>query len=115
MNRLGIDLGHLTDRRDDGMNAPFVHPSCPGARVYVTREDLSTMIRGGEEFIAEETHVPQNGYGLARVRCGRPVHAWKGCAGSVVYLGLCQSCTTVERDNRADLQDRQGNRKAAAE
>lgn len=116
MKRVGIDLGHLSDRCDDGMNAAFVHPACPGGRVYVTREDLVQMSRGGERFIESETHVPPKGYGHARIQCDRPVHAWKGCAGHVVYLGLCQSCTTVERDNRAELHERQGNsnsRKAA--
>lgn len=112
MKSIGIDIAKLGNRRDDGMNARYVHPACPGARVFVTREDMTAMVRGGESFLASETKVPPHGYGHARVQCGRPVEAWKGPA-HVVYAGLCQSCSGVERDNRADLHRRQNPDKPA--
>lgn len=104
MKRIGIDLGVL--QGGDELRTPFVHPDCPGARVYVTREMLKAYVSGGEEFIADETHVPPVGYGVARVRCGRPVASKVGCAGHVVYYGLCPSCAGVEQDNRAVLRKR---------
>lgn len=119
MKPLGIDLAKLRGGgHTDGTEAPFIHPTCPGARVYVTREDLAVMVRGGEQFETEGTSVPPKGYGYARVQCGRPVESWKGCAGHVVYAGLCHSCTGVERDNRDQLAERQapqrGGREVAA-
>lgn len=110
MKPLGIDLGKLSDRKGDGTEAPFIHPTCPGARVYVTREDLKVMVSGGEHFDSEGTDVPREGYGHARVRCGRNVMAWKGRSGHVVYTGLCASCTGLERDNREMLYERQDHR-----
>lgn len=102
---LGIDLNAISDSKD----APFIHPTCPGARVYVTKDDLRGLVAGGEEFVDAETHVPRDGYGHARVRCGRPVqvgHAL-GTAGHPVYYALCSSCHGVEEANRADLRIRQ--------
>jgi hypothetical protein len=117
MKRIGVDLGVLRDSRDDGMSVVFVHPACPGARVLVTKEDLAVMRQGGEEFQDDQTLVPRDGYGTARVRCGRPVEAWVGCAGHVVYAGLCHSCSSLESDNRSTLRLRQnpgrGSREAA--
>ena len=109
MNRIGIDLGTLRDGRDDGMSTPFIHPSCPGGRVFLTREDLRVYVQGGEEFDDKQTTVPREGYGHARVRCGRPVEAWKG-ACHVVYAGLCRSCSDLEVRNRDELRRRQGRR-----
>jgi hypothetical protein len=115
MKPLGIDLGVL--KGGDELNVPFVHPACPGARAYITREDLRSYINGGEQFEREGTDVPADGYGYARVRCGRPVHAWVGVAGHVVYAGLCQSCAKFEESNRQDLRKRKANanRREAAE
>lgn len=102
--RLGIDLGRLTDGRE--MDAPFVHPVCPGAKLYITRHDLESLVRGGEQFIQAETNIPPAGagYGHARVRCGLPVQAELGAAGHAFYYGLCHSCSVSERNNRRDLR-----------
>lgn len=106
----GIDLARLGSGggHSDGRDAPFVHPVCPGARIYVTRADLAVMKQGGEYFSEEGTNVPRDGYGHARVQCRRPVEAKVGCSGQVVYYALCSSCTQVESDNRSLLHERQG-------
>jgi hypothetical protein len=100
---LGINLASLAARKSE-MDIPFVHPACPGARVYVTREDVRAMIQGGEEFQREGTDVPPEGRGHARLRCGRPVESKVGVAGNVVYYGLCSSCSKVEENNRKELR-----------
>jgi len=119
MKPIGIDTARLGEGRGDGTNVPFVHPTCPGAKIYITHADLVEMVRGGEEFDREQTKVTREGYGHARIRCERPVEAWKGVAGHVVYAGLCRSCSGVEADNRSMLRDRQasrrGDRREAAE
>ncbi len=108
MKPLGIDIGVL--RGGDEMRTPFVHPTCPGARVWVNREGLGVMKAGGEVFIDGEIFVPKDGYGAARVRCGRPVDAKVGTAGHVIYFGLCNSCSGAETDNRETLRKRSGSR-----
>ncbi len=112
MKPIGIDMTSITGK-GNGTEAPFVHPTCPGAKIYITHADLVRMVQGGEKFEPDGTKVLRDGYGHARVRCGRPVHAWKGTA-HVVYAGLCLSCSTVETDNRSMLRDRQGARREAA-
>jgi hypothetical protein len=102
MKPLGIDLSKLIDK--DTQNTPFIDPACPGARIYITREDLQGYVRGGETFEPEGTSVPLEGRGHARIRCGRPVARKVGCAGNVVYFGLCPSCHGVEESNRRDLR-----------
>jgi hypothetical protein len=101
---IGIDLASLGARQSE-MDTPFRHPECPGARVYITHSDLQAMVQGGDEFVADGTYVPRDGTrGHARFRCGRPVEAEVGCAGHVVYFGLCKVCHDEEEKNRADLR-----------
>lgn len=115
MKRIGIDLGVL----DGDKPAPFIHPACPGAKVFITRDTLRDMIQGGETFDESQTSVPRDGFGHARVRCGRPVQVSEknGVAGQPVYYGLCVSCHGVEERNRAALRRardmRSGKREAA--
>lgn len=104
MKPLGIDIGVFVG--GDEMRTPFVHPVCPGARLWLDRAGLRTASQGGELFIESETFVPKEGYGAARVRCGRPVDSKVGVAGNVVYFGLCNSCSGSETDNRAALRTR---------
>lgn len=103
MKRVGIDLGAVGG---DEMATPFVHPTCPGARVYTTRDGLREMIRGGERFLDSETHVPATGYGHARALCSAPVESKVGVAGHVIYYGLCHSCSSLEAANREALRRR---------
>ncbi len=107
MKRLGIDVGGLVPG-GDWRDTPFHPPTCPGARVLVTRDELAALVRGGETFEQDGTHVPAGGYGHARVRCGRTVPGRKGASGHVAYDGLCPSCSGLEADNRAQLRERQG-------
>jgi hypothetical protein len=106
VKRLGIDLGELANDQ----NIPFHPPTCPGARVHVTRDDLTQLVQGGEQFEPDNTFVPREGYGPARVRCGRTIPGFMGVAGHQLFAGLCPSCSGLEADNRAMLASRQGSR-----
>ena len=106
MQRLGINLGVLNDR--DPMKVPYAHPTCPGARIYITKADLELMMGGGETFDDKQTFVPRDGYGHARVRCEQLIEQRMGPSGHVVDYGLCVSCSRLEEDNRRELRARRG-------
>lgn len=104
MKPLGIDLSKLVDAANNPERTPFIDPTCPGAKIYITKAELTSYVQGGERFEVEGTNVPPEGRGHARVRCGRPVDRKLGVAGNVVYFGLCASCHGVEEDNRRTLR-----------
>lgn len=105
MKPIGIDLGKMASGEVPALNEA---PSCPGAQLRVTRDDLKTYIQGGEIFL-EGPPMPKDGYGSVRVACRASCEEVSG--GKTQYrqwFGLCRSCSQIEEDNRAVLRNRMG-------
>lgn len=100
--RLGVDLGNIGEQ-------PVAEriPECPGARLRVTRHDFDALVQGGELFETARQDVKSDGYSDARVRCSQPVGQMPMTASrSVLFYGLCHSCSALEAQNRFDLRER---------
>lgn len=106
MKHIGIDLGSLENEPAPLTKGPVV-PSCPGARLRVTRADYDDLSRRGERFASKRDEIPYDGMGDARVLCTDFVaEIPKTCTGNTLFYGLCHSCSGIEADNRRILRER---------
>lgn len=104
LNRIGVDLGTLDAQK---LPDPKV-PDCPGAMLRLTRHDFDALAGGGEYFLTKRADIPVDGYGSVRVRCDQQVAQLpKTASRTVLYYGLCHSCSGLEAQNREDLCERQ--------
>lgn len=106
MKNLGVDIAKLIEMANDPLHDAVV-PSCPGARLRLTRGDYDNLSSRGERFASRRDDIPFDAMGDARVFCDREVGTLpRTASGNTQYYGLCHSCSGLEADNRRILRER---------